>query len=59
MKGIVRAFEVLFLISVICLIAGTLGIESLQELRITFLILGGASFILSTILRKQVKMSEE
>ncbi|MCP3029628.1 hypothetical protein [Halobacillus sp. A5] len=57
MKGIIFILELLFLLSVVGLIASSIGWEVLQEWKLTLIITAGALFIITAILRKQRKAS--
>ncbi|WP_347552993.1 hypothetical protein ABFG93_22355 (plasmid) [Pseudalkalibacillus hwajinpoensis] len=57
MRGIIFLLELLFLLSVVGLIASSLGLEVLKDWKVTLIITAGALFLITTILRKQYKSS--
>ncbi|MCY8233749.1 hypothetical protein [Priestia endophytica] len=55
MKALVLFLEIMFFLAVLGLIASTLGVEALQEWKITLIIIAGSLFIITTILRRKKK----
>ncbi|UOE62474.1 hypothetical protein HPB58_09975 [Priestia filamentosa] len=55
MKVLVLFLEIMFFLAVVGLIASTLGVEALQEWKITLIIIAGSLFIITTILRRKKK----